>query len=125
MSPKFTLATVSRIFTHCGQPQAIELLVAVREDFLRTISEVAAENAAGKAKANKVSFGDAKLKEVLKAIGPTKDNNKEVRDEWLKFTAIFLGAWAMAVGTEGNVPLTPNEKAERDARGKLAPAPAN
>ena len=101
-----TFSTVHRIFVHCGQSCAVEMLVAIKEDFLRTFAQQAAKNAAG----TKVSFGNAKLEEILKVIGPDGDDNSlMVRDEWAKFASLFLGAWAMAVAIQGTVPLTPDE----------------
>ncbi len=129
MSPKFTLSVVSRILTHTGQGSAAEKLAEVRPAFLREVGQVATSNAEGSAKRNKVSFGDAKLKDVLKSITP-KEMDEAKKKEWAKFADTITGAWHLAVAVDGNVPLTEAEIAERAAKeaeakaAKEAKAPA-
>lgn len=113
MSPKYTLTIVSRILTHTGQERAIEQLAEIREAFLREVGVVAAANAEGSAKANKISFGDAKIKEVLKLLEP-KNMDKEEKKAWRTFAATFHAAYNLAVATDGNVPLTEGEIQERE-----------
>lgn len=105
MSPKYTLAVTTRILIHCGQSAAAEKLAEIRDSFLREVGIIAACNKEGSAKTNKISFGDAKLKELLKELGP-KEADKTEKKEWQAFAATFSAAWALAVATDGDVPLT-------------------
>jgi hypothetical protein len=115
MSPKHTIAVINRIFVHCGQASHAEKLAEYRESILREIGVAQTECAGGKAKGNKVDFGSIAVKKVLSAVAPEEFADKSEKEDWQAFSLVFCGAWMLAVGTNGNVPMTADEIAKRDA----------
>ena len=115
MSPKHTLAVINRIFVHCSQKEHAATLAAHREAILREIGVAQTECAGGKAKGTKVDFGSIAVKKVLAEVAPEEFTDKAEKEAWQSFAMAFSGAWLLAVGVNGNVPMTADEIAKRDA----------